>query len=415
MSSRSFPEGFLWGTASSGHQTEGENVDSDTWFLEHVTPTVFAEPSGVACGSWERWNDDLVIVTEMGLNAHRFSVEWARVEPTEGVFCDEAIDHYVRIVDRCVELGLAPVVTYSHFTAPHWFAARGGWLDDGAVECFARFCTRITEACGDRIAYAITFNEPNLHRVLEAIGLPDVVHGLMGATLDAAGVACGVARYRPSNVVLVSEFEAMEDGLRRAHLAAKAAIKSVMPGLPVGLSLAMLDDQVVAGADPAARDRVRAETYDAWLELASADDFIGVQNYERLWYDGDGRVEPAPGLPVNEMGSAVEPASLGSAVRYAFERAGVPVFVTEHGIATDDDQLRCDFIPRSLSGLRDAMDDGVPVIGYTHWTLLDNFEWVFGYSKHLGLVAVDRTTLARTVKPSARVYAAIVAANAVGA
>ncbi len=174
----------------------------------------------------------------------------------------------------------------------------------------------------------------------------------------------------------------------------------------------MVDDQVV-GDDPSVRDRKRAEVYDHWLQVAADDDFVGVQNYERLWYDGNGAVEPAPGLSLNQMGSSVEPASLGGAVRYAYERAGVPVFVTEHGIGTDDDTLRADFIPRALSGLLNAIDDGVPVIGYIHWTLLDNFEWIFGFDKQLGIVAVDRTTFERSPKPSAEVYGRIARANAV--
>ena len=146
---------------------------------------------------------------------------------------------------------------------------------------------------------------------------------------------------------------------------------------------------------------------------SSEDDFIGVQNYERLWYDGNGAVEPAPGLSLNQMGSSVEPASLGGAVRYAYERAGVPVLVTEHGIGTEDDPLRADFIPRALSGLLNAIDDGVPVIGYIHWTLLDNFEWIFGFDKQLGIVAVDRTTFERSPKPSAEVYGQIARTNTI--
>ena len=121
------------GVATAGHQNEGDNVDSDTWFAENVTPTVFQEPSGKAANGYELWREDIDLAAAMGLNAYRFSVEWARVEPAEGEFSEEALDHYEAIVDRCLERGLAPVVTFNHFTSPHWFAMRGGWLDaDGA-------------------------------------------------------------------------------------------------------------------------------------------------------------------------------------------------------------------------------------------------------------------------------------------
>ena len=162
MTERSFPTGFLWGVASAGHQNEGDNDNSDTWFAEHVTPTVFREPSGKACNGYELWREDVDLAAGMGLNAYRFSVEWARVEPAEGEFSDEALDHYEAIVDRCLERGLAPVVTFNHFTSPHWFAMRGGWLDPEAPALFARYCDQVMERFGDRIAYAVTLNEPNL-------------------------------------------------------------------------------------------------------------------------------------------------------------------------------------------------------------------------------------------------------------
>jgi beta-glucosidase len=228
-----FPSGFLWGVAGSGHQTEGDNTTSDTWFAEQVTPSVFAEPSGRACDSWHRWREDLDLVVDLGLDAYRFSVEWARVEPEEGVFSEEALDHYEAIVDECVARGLTPVVTYSHFTAPHWFAARGSWLDADAPRLFARYCDRVTERFGDRIGLAVTLNEPDLPRVLDWLGLPDFVRDLERQTLVAASEAAGVPAYRLGNVVLPEEMSAMEDGLAAAHVAGKAAIKARRPDLPV--------------------------------------------------------------------------------------------------------------------------------------------------------------------------------------
>jgi beta-glucosidase len=407
MKATEFPSDFLWGVASAGHQCEGDNITSDTWFAEHVEPSVFREPSGRACNGYELWREDVDLAAGMGLNAYRFSVEWARVEPTPGRFSDEALAHYEAVVDHCLARGMAPVVTFNHFTSPHWFAAAGAWLADDAADVFARYCDRVMAAFGDRIGYAVTMNEPNLARLLTWIGLPDFVRDLERATLEAASVTAGVPRYRLSNVMVPEEMDAMADGLAAGHRAARAAIKARRPDLPVGLSVAIVDDRVV-GADASVRDRKRAEVYQRWLELARDDDFIGVQNYECAYYDGTGAVSADGGPVTGGLYSAVDADSLGAAVAYAHEGSGVAVLVTEHGMATDDDAKRAAFLAPSVRGLRAAMDSGVPVLGYCHWSLMDNFEWIFGYSVHLGLHAVDRETFVRTPKPSAAAYSEIV-------
>jgi beta-glucosidase len=412
MTDRPFPAGFLWGTATSGHQTEGGNSGSDTWFAELVRPSVFKAASGRACNSYELWREDVDLVAGMGLNAYRFSVEWARVEPSEGTFVEAELAHYRAIVERCRERGLAPIVTLNHFTCPHWFAMKGGWLATDAPTLFARYCGRVIDELGQDIAVAVTLNEPNLASLLTWIHLPDVVRDLERATLEAASAAAGVERYRLANVMLPEEMAAMAVGMSAGHVAAKAAIKARRPQLPVGLSIAIVDDQVV-GDDASVRDRKRAEVYGRWLDLARHDDFVGVQNYERARYDGAGAVPPPDGSILNQMGSDLYPASLAHVVRYAHDATRVPVLVTEHGLAHDDDTHRGPFIEAALAALHAVIADGVPVLGYTHWTLLDNFEWIFAYDFHYGLHAVDRQTFARTAKPSAAVYSRIATANAV--
>ena len=407
-----FPDGFLWGAAGAGHQTEGNNSTSDTWFAELVEPTVFKEPSGQACNSYELWRTDVDLVADLGLNAYRFSVEWARIEPEEGRFVEEELEHYGAIIAACRERGLAPIVTLNHFTSPHWFAMRGGWLDEEAPELFARYCGRVVEAIGADIAYAVTMNEPNIAPLLAWLGLPDSIADQERATLEAASRAAGVERYRLSNIVLPEEREAIAVGMSAGHTAAKAAIKAARPDLPVGLSIALFDDQVV-GDDTSVRDRKRAEVYERWLNLARDDDFAGVQNYERARFDGNGALPPPEGSVLNQMGSDMYPASLANAVRYAYDATGVPVLVTEHGLAHSDDAFRGPFIAAALAELAQVLDDGVPVLGYIHWTLLDNFEWIFGYEFRYGLHAVDRETFTRSAKPSARMYGAIARANAV--
>ena len=206
---RTFPPGFRWGVATSGHQTEGGNTCSDTWFLETVRPTAFREPSGRACNSYELWRQDVDLVAGLGLDAYRFSVEWARVEPAEGEFSAEALAHYRAIVDYCVAAGIAPVVTYNHFTAPHWFAKRGGWLDPQAPGLFARYCGVVAEHLGDGPAWAVTLNEPNLPRLLSWFDIPAAARDLERATLAAASEAARVPRYRAANLVLPEEMDAI--------------------------------------------------------------------------------------------------------------------------------------------------------------------------------------------------------------
>lgn len=405
--SSAFPADFLWGVATAGHQNEGDNVHSDTWFLENVTPSVFRERSGKAANGWELWESDLDLVAGMNLNAYRFSVEWARIEPVEGQFDEEALAHYEALVDGCRTRGLAPLVTFNHFTSPHWFAARGAWLDDTAPALFARFCGVVMDRFGDRIELAVTFNEPDLPEMLTWADLPAFVADLERATLEAASKAAGVERYRAGNVMLREDFDGMRAGMTAAHVAAKAAIKARRPELPVGLSLAMCDDVAAPGGEEIVA-RKRAEVYDHWLRLAADDDFVGVQNYERLVYGPEGLLPPPEGAVLNGMGTAVDSDSLRGAVTYAHDVSGVPVLVSEHGVSTPDDGIRATFIEPSLEGLARAIADGVPVLGYCHWTLMDNFEWIFGYGPKLGLHSVSPETFERTAKPSAGVYAEVV-------
>ncbi|MCX7284269.1 MAG: family 1 glycosylhydrolase [Novosphingobium sp.] len=410
--SPAFPAGFLWGASTAPHQIEGNNTASDLWFIEHQQPTIFAEPSGDAANSLLLWERDLDLAKAIGLNCYRFGVEWARIEPEKGQFSRAMLDHYRRVIEGCHARGLAPVVTYSHFSAPRWFSAQGGWTNPESAGLFARYCTRVTQALGDAIRSVITLNEPNILLILKPM-LPLPVWDMQKRTNEAAARRLGVDRFVCANVAGIEDLPALQQGLLAAHAAARAAIKAERAALPVGVSLAMLDDQAVGKGS--IRDRVRGELYGAWLDLAKGDDFIGVQNYERAMWDSKGRVPPPPGGAVNWSGGEVWPGSLAGAVRHAHAVTGRPVLVSEHGVGTDADAVRAAFIPAALAGLKQVIDDGVPVLGYCHWSLIDNFEWIFGYKPKFGLASVDPVTFVRTPKPSAAVYGAIARANALTA
>ena len=407
--SRQFPSGFLWGAATAAHQVEGNNVNADLWLLETVKPTVFAEPSGDGVNSFELWPTDLDLVKAMGLNSYRFSLEWSRIEPERGRFSIAMLDHYKRMIEGCRARGIAPFVTFNHFTTPRWFAAGGGWLQPDAVDLFARYCDRAARHVAAGIGHATTLNEPNLAGILSGL-LPPELFEVDKAMSESGARASGTPHFLAGNGLYVPSPEQMRIALIAGHRAGRAAIKAVRSDLAVGVSLAMFDDQA-AGKD-SLRDAMRAKYYGAWLDAVKGDDFLGVQNYERSVWTSTGKLPPPKDARTNAMGAEVYPPSLAGAVRYAHAATGLPIIVTEHGVGTDDDSLRSWLIPAALADLKLAIDDGVPVLGYLHWSLLDNFEWVFGYRIKFGLHSVDRRTFVRTPKPSAAVLGAIARRNA---
>ena len=164
-----FPDGFLWGTATAAHQVEGGNVNNDHWEMEHAPHSPFAESSGDACDSWHRWEEDLDLVAGAGLDTYRFSLEWSRIEPEEGELSRAALDHYRRIVDGCRDRGLTPIATLVHFTMPRWLMHDGGWTGPKAGDRIARFTELALPAVRDA-AYVATINEPNLMAVQPVIG-----------------------------------------------------------------------------------------------------------------------------------------------------------------------------------------------------------------------------------------------------
>lgn len=397
----SFPTGFLWGAATAAHQVEGNNVNSDAWLLEHLPDTIFAEPSGDACDHYHRYPQDIALLAELGFNTYRFSLEWARIEPEDGAFSQAALDHYRRVLTTCHDHGLTPVVTFHHFTSPRWLLAAGGWEDPGTPAKFARYCERVTRQLGDLIGVACTLNEPNLPRLLSALGvLPPRTQQEHAPMWAAAGRALGI----PAERVAPFQFAGTETAfatMLAAHRAGRAAIKDVRATLPVGLTLANADIQGGPRGEQRA-SAVRREVNERYLEAVRGDDFVGIQTYGRLRFGPDGPLGPEDGAELNMMGDEVYPAALEATIRQAAAIAGIPVLVTENGLATADDPQRIAYVARALRGVARCLADGIDVRGYLYWTALDNFEWIFGYRPTFGLIAVDRATQARTVKPSAR-------------
>lgn len=396
---RRAPKGFLWGTAISAHQSEGNNTASDSWMLETSQPTAFADPSGDACDSYHRYEEDLDIAAGLGLNCYRFGIEWARIEPAEGMFSQAALDHYVRVLEACHARKLLPMVTFNHFTVPLWFAMRGGFEVADGADLFARFCARATDRLGPLIGMASTFNEANI--VLLRKVLPRFASDAAAANARAMIAAAAKRTNSPKfSAMLFGDPDRISDVMLDAHAKGYAAIKASAGDFPVGVTLSMQEVQGVGPGNLAAQ--AERTMYGGWIEAARRSDFIGVQTYSRLRIDSTGLMKPEPGVPVTDMGYENYPSAIGACIRYAARHIGRPVYLTETGIGTSDDAERIAFIKATMDEVSRCIDDGIEVKGYLYWSLLDNFEWTSGYAKKFGLVAVDRTTFRRTPKPSAR-------------
>jgi beta-glucosidase len=373
-------EAFLWGAATSPHQVEGGNVASDWWFLENMPNSPFSERSGDAVDSYNRYAEDMQLLADAGLTAYRFGVEWARIEPVPGEFQQAELDHYRRMIDTAITLGLAPVVTLHHFTSPAWFVAQGGWLHPDGVDLFARYVERVTTIL-DGVDWVCTINEPNMVASLS---------GLLGSGEPAEGALTSGQLPAPDDEISAR--------LAAAHRRAVDIVRT-RTSAKVGWTVAGQQLQPTPGNEQLF-ETLRWQWEDRFLEVARDDDFIGVQAYTSQLVDQNGIVAHPPHPDNTLSGWAYRPDALEMAIRHASHvTGGTPILVTENGISTADDEVRIRYIESALAGLNAAVSDGVDVRGYLHWSALDNYEWGH-WGPTFGLISVDRTTFERHPKPS---------------
>jgi beta-glucosidase len=386
-----FPDGFEWSTATAAHQIEGGNFNNDWWRFEHMPGSVCVESSGDACDSWNRWSEDVSVLADLSIPGFRFSLEWSRIEPSPGEWSQAALDHYVRVAESLREAGIAPIITLNHFTLPGWLADLGSWVATDAPQRFAEFTHRAANRLGDLPARYCTLNEPNM--------------------VATVGYLMGV--FPPGNVHDHKAHHAAIANMVQAHRLGVEAVRA-SSNSPVGVTIALQDYQAGSGGERAVAESRAAEN--AFLDATAGDDFVGVQTYTRMIMGPDGWTGPEPGVPVVEMmGYEYWPQALATVVRRVWEYTGggVPILVTENGIATADDSQRIRFLHEALTGLHGCIADGIDVRGYTVWSLLDNFEWMLGYAPRFGIVEVDRITFKRTPKPSALWYGKVIRNNAI--
>ncbi|HEX6489567.1 MAG TPA: family 1 glycosylhydrolase [Candidatus Dormibacteraeota bacterium] len=404
---RSFPDGFLWGAATAAHQVEGGLSNNDWWRFEQEGGIRDGGSAAVACDHYNRYREDFRDLRRLRHNCHRLSIEWSRVEPSPGEFDDRELRHYRDVLSELREQGMAPMVTLHHFTSPLWFTDRGGWAAGGAADAFLPFVRRVAAELGDLVAMWCTINEPNVY----------AVQGWL------------LGEFPPARRADLRGWHRVLGNLRQAHEAAYRELKVTTPHAPVGLAF---NQWLLLPAHPRKRrDRAAARTgrllADTWpgrggrlekITEASAD-YIGLNHYSGQLAAFDPtrpgelfirRFNP-PGIPTSDFDWAIVPGWMRQVLDELKPR-GLPVYITESGLATTDDELRQRFLLDVLEQVWLAItEDGVDVRGYFHWTSMDNFEWAQGYAMKFGLIEVDRATLARRPKPSAQLFARIAQSN----
>ena len=420
-----FPKDFYIGAATAAHQVEGNNIHSDYWLQEHLPHSSFTEPSGAACDHYNRFEEDIRLLADAGLNAYRFSIEWARIEPEEGVFDEQEIEHYRSVIRCCRENGVEPIVTLMHFTSPAWLIRKGGWESESTIEYFRRYASYVTEKLGGEINYICTINEANM-----GLQLATISKRFMLIAEQAKKAAASGAKKAEGTVQVGMNFEKMMENAKftamenaqafgtpqpqifvsartpegdqlvmRAHQAARATIKAIRPEIKVGLTLSLHDLQALPGGEGFA-EAAWDEEFRHYLPYIEDDDFLGVQNYTRTQYGPQGQLPCPEGAELTQMDYEFYPEALEHVIRRVAEVFKGDLIVTENGVAISDDARRVEFIRRALAGVENCLNDGIQVKGYCYWSLLDNFEWQKGFSMTFGLIAVDRATQRRTPKES---------------
>lgn len=400
---------FLLGSSTAAHQVEGNNIHSDFWAQEHMKYSTFKEKSLAAVDHYKRYEEDIKLMASAGLNAYRFSIEWARIEPKEGMFNGEELEHYKKVIRCCYENGITPVVTLMHFSSPAWLISKGGWGSEKVVEYFGRYVNYVTKNLNEDLPYICTINEANMGYQLKKVA-EDFKNNnkngdaQVGINIDIKKIILGmfeqgkIFKCSPFNVktYLTPREQAQEVYVMKAHQKAKEIIKKNMPNTKVGLTLSLYDYQPIDGGEELA-NKLWYEDFGFYLPYILNDDFLGVQNYSRKIVTKDGKLPPAKDVKVTQMGYEDYPQAIGHVLSKVSKEFKGELIVTENGIATSDDDRRCEFIKEAVEGIKES---GVDIKGYFHWSFIDNFEWQTGFSKTFGLVSCDRSTMTRTPKKS---------------
>jgi beta-glucosidase len=453
---RSFPEGFRWGAATASYQIEGaataDGRGPSIWDTFSHTPGKIrnGDTGDVACDHYHRYREDVALMAELGLHDYRFSIAWPRVVPTgSGAVNEAGLDFYSRLVDELLANGIRPVATLYHWDLPQPLQDAGGWLNRDTAARFAEYAGVVARRLGDRVPLFTTLNEPWCAAFLghasgdHAPGLTDdasalqaafhllLAHGfgLQALRAELGDAAALSITLNPANVRAASDSEADREAAFRAELLANQIfldplLRASLPAPLVERTADLTDWSFVRDGDLAV--------------IGAPIDVLGINYYfpqrvgaapptggERALWAGAHDIWHHPQDPPHTgMGWRVEPASMTELlVDLHRDYAGVPFLITENGAAYPDvvdaddvvhDVERCAYLARHISAVRDAIDAGVDIRGYYVWSLLDNFEWAWGYSQRFGIVHVDVDgDLRRRPKDSFELYRRVIAANGV--
>ena len=395
-----FPRGFLWGAATSSYQVEGGNHND--WSEWEKSPRRIAElkkggknpgeyVSGNTCDHYNRFREDFDIAKGLGHNVHRCSIEWSRIEPEEGKFNEKEIEHYRQVIHALRERGMKPFVTLWHWTVPVWFQARGGWLWPKSPEAFTRFVERVAKEFGGDVCFWNTLNEPDV--------------------FTAYGYIAGI---RPPQIKSIWKAAIVFHRLAEAH---RQAYRKIHQGYSednrecyVGVAK---HDKWFTPKDSSTKNVFLTKIAkflwnDTFIwHIRGYQDYIGLNYYNRNAIDF-GWSKPRKGLYNLEESPEGFYQVIMNLSRYQ-----KPIYVIENGLDDRGDNRRVHFIRNHISAMAKAMRDGADVRGYSHWSLLDNFEWEAAFGPRFGLVEIDYKTLERNIRPSAWEYKKIIEANAI--
>lgn len=433
---------FLWGVATSSHQIEGDNIHNDWWAWEADGRIDGGVRSGKAADHWNRMREDLELAAGLGLNTYRFSFEWSRFEPKQGEWSTEAVEWYTRLLDVCDEFGLLPMATLHHFTTPKWLADKGGFAADEAPQAFAEFTRKIARTFGPRIPLWCTINEPMVLMSGAYIGrfMPPGEHRPQDASkacynlLRSHVLAYDILKKEITRRTGPFKDHALMVGFahnmlffkpeRRGHLIERILAK-IMWAKYNNAWLRAVNGERQSFGFPGVLPNPR--------ELKSARgrrtyDFIGVNYYTKAYVQWKPRTqakERDPNVPIgmsfarrletaSDLGWAIYPKGFGRILE-TLRRYDAPIYITENGIADQHDLQRDEYIRAHLRQIAGAIEDGLDIRGYYHWSLIDNFEWIKGFGPRFGLYHVNYETFQRTERPSAETYRTIVKKHAGGA
>jgi beta-glucosidase len=342
--------------------------------------------SGKAADHFNLYEQDFKLAKSMNLNAMRSGIEWSRVEPEEGQFSEEALEHYKKYFEKMRESGLQPIITLWHWTMPVWFAEKGGFSKRSNIKYFVRYVKKVTEALGEQMKFVITINEPTVYALY----------------------AYKEGRWPPQSTSLMGMHEVLVN-LATAHKRAYKVIKKSAPKAQVGLAhncayFYAVDDSVISKLSAWVAHKYSNEYFIGLVKRKQ--DFLGI-NYYFAFGMQKFKVENQTDK-LNDLGWAMEPEKMQLLLEKMWGKYKLPIMVTESGVADQQDQYRKWWIEQSIEAMNKALNNGVKMTGYIHWSLLDNFEWAEGFWPRFGLIEVDYKTMERKVRKSAKTYSAFI-------